>query len=195
MSDQNTNRISPLSRRDFLRISGGCAALTSTSFLSTLLNLNLTRSAIASVGEFSDYKAMVCIFLHGGNDSFNMLTPYEQLEYDDYLTARTDLALLRTDLLPITDPSGRRFGVHPGMPEVQDLFNQGNLGFIANVGSLVAPTDTDAYNSKVNLPAGLFSHNDQQRHWQTSVPESRSQITGWAGRMADSLTASARLQR
>jgi uncharacterized protein (DUF1501 family) len=172
-------------------MSGGCAALTSASLLSSVLNLSLTRSALAQVGGLGGYKALVCLFLRGGADTFNVLAPCEPSEYADYASVRGNLALAHGDLLPISDSEGRQFGIHPGMTEVRDLYQDGNLAFLANVGSLVAPTDRGTYDARANLPLGLFSHPDQQRHWQTSVPQSRNQITGWAGRMADALTDSA----
>ncbi|MEE8508084.1 MAG: DUF1501 domain-containing protein, partial [Myxococcota bacterium] len=155
------------------------------------MNLSLTKSALSAVSDVTGYKALVCVFLAGGNDSFNMLAPYEPAEYDDYAAVRANLALARQDLLPIRDANGRRFGLHPSMREVRDLYSAGRLAFLANVGSLIAPTDVDAARAEQNLPLGLFSHADAQRHWQTAVPQSRTQITGWAGRMADALTDSA----
>jgi uncharacterized protein (DUF1501 family) len=76
--------------------------------------------------------------------------------------------------------------MHPGLGGLWDLYQDDKLAFVANVGSLVEPVDLSTYNS-ARLPLGLFSHSDQQRHWQTSTPQSRTQITGWAGRMADIL--------
>ncbi len=179
-----------LERRDFLRLSGGCAALSSTSLLSTLVNLKLTNTAAAAAasgGDLSGYKALVCIFFLGGYDSYNVLAPYEQNEYNDYLSARTNLALPRADLLQIADRSGRSFGVHPGMTEVRDLYNQQNLAFVSNVGSLVFPTNKSNL-ATVQKPLGLYSHSDLIQHWQTCVPQTRSQVTGWGGRMADMIT-------
>ena len=176
-----------LSRRDFLRASGGCAALTSTSILSTLLNLHLTRSA-AAAQTVSGYKALVCLFQHGGNDSFNMLVPTDPGAYADYQTARGNLALAKGDLLQISDRrDGRKYGLHPGMAALHQLYQDRNLAFVANVGTLVEPITRSSYDTAM-LPLGLFSHSDQQRHWQTSVPQSRTQITGWCGRMADMLS-------
>ena len=190
MKKDSSVQVPSISRREFLRRSGGCAALTSVSLLSTILTLKMTRTAAAAQSDGSGYKALVCVFQHGGNDSYNMLTPYEIGEYNDYLSVRSNLALPWESLLPITDASGRLFGIHPGMIEVSELYGEGKLAFLANVGSLVEPTDLNSYKSKLNLPLGLFSHSDQQRHWQTSVPQSRAQVTGWAGRMADALTDS-----
>lgn len=179
------------SRRDFMKWSGGCASLSSTAILSQLMNLQLTSSAVAQTGGQSDYKALVCVFLLGGVDSFNMIAPYEQQEYDDYAGIRTNLALNRGSLLPVNTGNGRQIGVHPNMPNMRDLYNAGDAAILANVGSLVFPTDKTEYQNKsVKLPLGLFSHSDLIQHWQTSVPQSRSQVTGWGGRMADMLNAS-----
>ena len=193
----------------------GCAALTNTSLVSTFLNLQATKSAVAA-GTPGDYKALVCVFLYGGNDSFNMLIPTdgddENGEYGDYFTARGTtgaggIALSQSSLLPIAGPNGRGFGLNPDcgwdVPDPDDatdtgnnngprgihkLYNDGNLGFVANVGSLVRPTTKNDHDNKSDLPLGLFSHADLQRHWMTTVPNSRSQVDGWAGRMSDLLT-------
>ena len=175
-----------LNRRNFMQLSGGCATLSSTSLLSTLVNLKLTNTAIANGGDLNGYKSMVCIFLLGGVDSFNVLAPFEDNEYTDYSNARSNLALPKDQLLEVGTTSGRKFGVHPGMPEIRDLYNDNKLAFVANVGSLVEPTTLANYDN-VKKPLGLYSHSDLIRHWQTSVPESRTQVTGWAGRMADML--------
>jgi len=188
-------------RRAFMKLSGGCAALGSTSILSQLLNLKLTQAAYADekvgssagTSDASGYKAMVCVFLNGGIDSFNVLTPYENAEHATYTTVRATLARPKDQLLPIpvdiASPGGRKLGVHNGMPEVQSLYNAGKLAFLANVGSLVVPTTKTTYtNGTARKPLGLFSHADLIQHWQTSVPQSRSQASGWGGRMADLLT-------
>lgn len=189
-----------LSRRNFMKLSGGCAALSSTSLLSQILNLQLTQSVAAQTSGGQDYKALVCVFLMGGIDSFNMVAPYEQTEYDEYAATRTNLAVPRTDvldgngnlvdagLLPVFAQNNRRLGIHPGMPEIRDLYNAGDAAIVANVGSLIMPVTQQNFDSVVK-PLGLFSHSDLQQHWQTSVPQSRSQTSGWGGRMADILNA------
>ncbi len=186
-----------LARRELLKAAGGCAALTNTSLLSTLFSLTATNCAVAQSGDLAGYKALVCLFLFGGNDSYNMLTPLSSGERDDYIAARGGvyasgngaLGLPDNTLHSITDfTSGRTFGIHPAMPEMKTLYDQGKLTFLCNVGSLVEPTTMSDYQSRANLPLGLFSHADLQRHWMTSVPQTRSQITGWAGRMADMVT-------
>lgn len=181
-------------RRAFMKFTGGCAALGSTSVLSQLLNLQLTGSAYAQGSGGSDYKAIVCVFLNGGADTFNVLTPYEDAEHAIYTTVRSTLAKPKSELLPIpvdiASPGGRKLGIHNGMPELQALYNSGKAAFLANVGSLVVPTNKTTYNSGSAVkPLGLFSHADLIQHWQTSVPQSRSQASGWGGRMADLLTA------
>ncbi|TWT82581.1 hypothetical protein CA13_40440 [Planctomycetes bacterium CA13] len=184
--------LNPLSRRNFLKWSGGCGALSSTAVLSQLLNLQLTQSAVADQADGSDYKALVCVFLLGGVDSFNVVAPHVQSEYDDYAAIRSNLALPREELKPINvdiaNPSSRTLGLHKGMEKMQLLYNAGNAAVVANVGSLVFPTTKANYDT-VKLPLGLFSHSDLIQHWQTSVPQSRSQVTGWGGRMADLLSS------
>ncbi len=193
MNNRNTKKTGRLSRRDFLRISGTCAAVSATPLLSTLLNMELIKSAAAATPDLDGYKALVCVFLHGGIDSWNVLIPYETSEYADYASIRTNMVIPYADLAStnFTDGlSGRSFAAHPAMSEVHRLFQDGLLGFMANVGTLVAPTDKADYDNRSNLPIGLFSHFDQQNSWQSSVPQSRTQITGFAGRMADAITDS-----
>ncbi|TWT53119.1 hypothetical protein Pla22_07470 [Rubripirellula amarantea] len=188
------------SRRSMLKMAGGCAALTNTSLLSTILNLSATNAAVAQSGNLTDYKAIVCLFLFGGNDSFNMITPTsgsdtsgERKNYLDsrggvYAAGNGALGLAASQLHTINDPSGRTFGLHPELGDLKTLYDAGKLTFVCNVGSLVEPTTRAQYNTAASLPLGLFSHSDLQRHWMTSVPQTRSQVTGWAGRMADLLT-------
>ncbi len=174
-----------VSRRRFLG-QASCAAVGTTALFNTVLNLKAFQ-ALAYPGE--DYRALVCLFLSGGIDSFNTLVPRGEAEYREYAGVRSDLALPRDVLLPITPAvsDGREYGLHPGLVELQSLFEQGHLAFVANVGTLVEPTTLQQYrNGSVRLPLGLFSHSDQAMHWQTSVPDQRAPI-GWAGRMADLL--------
>ncbi len=203
--------------------------MTHTSVMSTLLNLQLTKAVVADNSP-TDYKALVCLFLFGGNDAYNMLIPRNNAssvnptEYDDYAAARGGyddgannpggLALNESDLLAINNPPnlpGRSFGLHPGFGHeartekdasnewidndlgvgggIARLYNEGKLSFLANIGSLVEPTTRTDYNNRSNLPLGLFSHADLQRHWMTGAPQTRSQITGWGGRLADLFNA------
>ena len=148
-----------------------------------------TFSRVAQAAPAADYQALVCILLAGGADSFNMLMPYDQARYNGYAAMRSDLALDRNEVLPLSylGPDGRQMAVHPGMSEIRDLFDAGDLAFLANVGCLAEPTDRAAYDAgSVRLPLGLFSHSDQIAQWQTSVPDARI-ATGVGGRMADVL--------
>lgn len=185
-------------RRRFLG-EASCTAVGATSLFSTLLNMRSAGalagpSAVAFNGPLpgNDYKALVCLFLAGGNDSYNMLVPRGASEYAEYAAIRGDLALPQQSLLPIfpATADGREFGVHPGMPEVQQLFAAGRLAFVANVGALVEPATKQGVISGSNrLPLGLYSHSDQITHWQTSLPDQRASL-GWVGRTADLLTSS-----
>ena len=169
-----------LNRRDFLKTSGAAALFAATPGLAY-------SQVVGGVAPFTDYKALVCVFLFGGNDSFNMLVPNTTAEYNAYAASRQNLALLREDLLPITPASlaGPDFGLHPAMGGVHGLFQSGSAAFVTNVGPLIEPTTKDEYfNKSVKLPPQLFSHNDQQDQWSSlrgNVPSK----TGWAGRMAD----------
>ena len=169
-----------LNRRDFLKTSGAAAFFAATPGLAY-------SQVVGGYGPFTDYKALVCVFLFGGNDSYNMLVPNTTAEYNAYAASRQNLALLQSDLLPITPASsaGADFGLHPAMGAVQQLFQNGSAAFVTNVGPLIEPTTRDEYfNKSVALPPQLFSHNDQQDQWASlrgTVPGK----TGWAGRMAD----------
>jgi uncharacterized protein (DUF1501 family) len=192
MKKSNKANTPGMGRRDLLRMMGGCAAMSQTPILSTLLNLNLMRSASAAIDPLGDdYKAIVCVFLLGGIDSYNVLVPQNTQAYADYLAVRGTLGLPQSSLLNITDQTtGSLYGLNDRMPGIEELYTNGNLGFVANTGSLIEPTgDKDSYRNS-RLPLGLFSHSDQQRHWQTSTPQSRTEITGWAGRMSDMLNDS-----
>jgi len=183
-----------MNRRKFLGTTS-CAAIGSTTFLSSFLNMGLVNSlagmSTPPLSAGGNYKALVCILLAGGNDSFNMLVPRNGDHYSEYASSRSNLALPQGNLLPLnfTDNNGKQFGLHPSMPEVQSLFNNNKLAFISNVGTLVQPTTKTQYiNGIVPVPVGLLSHADQIQQWQTSIPQTRSS-KGWGGRMADILHA------
>ena len=177
-----------MNRRKFIR-QASCAAIGSTTFMTTLANLYMTNAlANANTAGTSDYKAIVCILLAGGNDSFNMLVPRSATEYGHYSASRSSLALPLNDLLtinPLTS-DGAEYGVHPSMGGLQALFESGDLAFVSNVGTLVEPiaNETEYYSGLKNLPLGLYSHADQIQQWQTSVPQSREAV-GWGGKLAD----------
>lgn len=177
---------SKISRRQFIG-EASCAGISATSLFSTLLTLRLANSLAAqSAPATTDYKALVCLFLAGGNDSFNMLVPTTAAEYTAYSSVRRNLALPRDTLLQITPANlgGRTLGIHPSMTEVRDLFTQGRLGFVSNVGSLVRPTTLADYRANRYRPVSLYSHSDQIKQWQTCIPDQRTAI-GWGGRAAD----------
>jgi uncharacterized protein (DUF1501 family) len=172
-------------RRDFIRQFGLAALGTTVS--SSMLNLRAIGSAfLNNSAADGDYKALVCFFLTGGNDSFNMLVPRGDAEYGEYAATRSNLALPQGDLIPIY-PAGnqeRAFGLHPAMPGVAELFNQQKLSFVCNTGSLIVPTTkVDYYQGNVPLPLGLYSHSDQIQQWQTASPHQRIPY-GWGGELA-----------
>ena len=132
---------------------------------------------------------MVCILLAGGNDSYNMLVPIDDDAYHAYTITRSNLAIPKSSLLGLTPTVANQpeLAIHPSMPEVQQLFNEGQLAFVANVGTLIEPvTKPQVYTESATLPLGLLSHADQIQQWQTSIPQSRSAL-GWGGKMADLL--------
>jgi uncharacterized protein (DUF1501 family) len=171
------------SRRDFLRLA--CCTAATTSLVSGLSKFGLV-SAMAQGS--SDYKALVCIFLFGGNDSNNMIIPIDA-NYTKYQTVRANLALPQASILPLQSNGQANFGLHPNLPELQDLFNnKKSLAVLTNVGTLVQPTTRQNYQQQSSLPENLFSHSDQQNQWQTTQL-SGIQNAGWAGKVADKIQA------
>ena len=179
----------PLSRRKFFG-QASCAAVGSATLLSSLVNLKgLAAAAIANATTVADpeFKALVCIFLAGGNDSYNMLMPRENSEYADYAATRSNIAIPLNEMLPVfpDNTGGRMFGIHPSMTQSQQMFNSGKMAFISNVGTLVEPVNKDQlWNGERDVPLGLFSHSDQGQQWMTGLPNGRS-ATGWGGKVAD----------
>jgi uncharacterized protein (DUF1501 family) len=161
----------------------------------TLFNSAINLKAIGSAAldnseSEDDYKAMVCILLAGGNDSYNMLVPMDPQAYKAYSDSRSNMALATKNLIAL-DPSltgGVPYGLHPAMPELEDLVSSGECVFINNIGTLVAPTNKNKYlnGSSRDIPLGLFSHADQEQQWLTGIPNNLSK-TGWGGRVADLL--------
>ncbi len=187
MKKEAMNAKSSVSRRSFLK-QAGCAGMSALPLLNTLLNLRLMEG-VASADTppaNGEYRAIVCILLAGGNDSFNMLIPQDPAAYATYQTSRSNLALTSSEIIKINPIGLPQYGVHYLMPELANLFETGKAAFIANVGSLIEPVQNRtqvAQNSK-RLPLGLYSHSDQIEQWQTRIPHSRSGI-GWGGRLAD----------
>jgi uncharacterized protein (DUF1501 family) len=133
----------------------------------------------------TDYKALVCVFLNGGNDGNNMFVSLDQYTAYSNVRAAAGLAIAQASLLPVSPVSGGSYGFHPNMPEMRDLFNSGKLAVLCNSGPLVEPlTRTTYQNGTGKKPLQLFSHSDQVGLYQTSIANSVSQ-TGWGGRLAD----------
>lgn len=184
------------SRRTFL--GQCCAAVGTTGILSALAQLRLIGAVASSANGPvvataatsalpADFKALVCLFLAGGNDANNLVIPLDPVGYRAYSLGRGALALPLNRALPITPKTsdGHTYGFHPSMPELQALFAQSKFAVLSNVGTLVVPTTKAQFSARtVPLPPQLFSHSDQQVQWQSSVPD-QTFSTGWGGRLAD----------
>jgi uncharacterized protein (DUF1501 family) len=176
-----------LNRRSFIRYAS-LAAAGNAAGLRPFGALNgLAQSA-------PGYKALVCIFMYGGNDSNNTLVPFNTTAngsngYTAYSNIRGPLALAANTLLPLGAQASGNYGLHPSLPNTQALFNSGNLAFVANVGTLLQPlTPAQFQAGAVPTPVNLFSHPDQQLEWQNAAPSAGTN-TGWAGRIADNMAA------
>jgi uncharacterized protein (DUF1501 family) len=176
------------SRREFMKV-----ALRSVGAVGALGSLAKFGEMNALAGVSGNYKALVCIFLAGGNDGNNTVIPISvpsmQEGYSLYQQGRQTLALAQGSLQTIHN-GGDTYGLHPNMPEMAALYNAGNAAIVANVGTLVKPIDRATYlqNNLANIPAQLFSHSDQVNQWQTTVPNGTAS-TGWGGLAEDSLAA------
>lgn len=166
-------------RRDWLRLFGGAAGLAA---LGGVGSLALPRSAQAA-----DYKALVCIFLVGGNDGFNMLVPNDLTRHGQYATARAGLALPRSALLSL---SGSDFGLHPAMASLLPVWKARHLAPVLNVGPLSEPLTKTQYRAAPPdsplIPDNLFSHSDQQRAWENSSTDTLAR-TGWGARASETM--------
>jgi len=197
------------SRRLFLRQAG---ALSAAGAAAAPIALNMAAIGSAAAQAATDYKALVCIFMFGGNDSLNMVLPTDSASWTNYTTVRNQapdsIALLAPGTVPVASAAagsparlggvlpitpanaqGRSFALHPMMGALQTMFNTDKrLAIVANVGPLVMPTTKAQYaQSTFPKPASLFSHNDQQNTWQTFKPEGAT--IGWGGRLGDLLAA------
>ncbi|MFL6660325.1 MAG: DUF1501 domain-containing protein [Massilia sp.] len=178
------------SRRAFLKR----ASALSIAGVAAPWALNLAAMAEASAATATDYKALVCVFLYGGNDYANTVVPYDATSYTQYQLARPsfaytkaslDATLLTPSVVPV-DSGGfsHQYALAPELSALLPLFDAGKLGVMLNIGTLVQPTTKAQYTNKsVKLPPKLFSHNDQQSVWQSSSPEGAT--SGWGGRMGD----------
>jgi len=182
-----------LSRRNFLQGSAAVAAGTGMLLPPPAPPFAAPNPPAAKKPDLAiktQQKALVFIMLDGGNDSYNMLVPTSSKHYKQYRKSRSNLALAKRDLLPLEgfkDQQDRSFGLHPSMPEVQELFNDNKLAFVANIAPMIKRiTKEEFYNNSAPLPVGLLSHSDQFKHWQTSRPGERLN-SGWFGSFADVL--------
>jgi uncharacterized protein (DUF1501 family) len=186
--------VSILTRRQFIR-RAACAALGTGALTATVRDLRFLNAAMAQAAP-TDYKALVCIFLSGGNDSNNLIVPTIPSEYADYSAIRGDALALPLSgapnvVLPISplNSDGHQYGLHPACPELATLFQEGKLAVLFNTGTLLYPLTRAQYLSgALAKPPQLFSHSDQVMQWQTSIPD-RAPMTGWGGRCADLLAA------
>ncbi|MBC7413988.1 MAG: DUF1501 domain-containing protein [Herminiimonas sp.] len=186
------------SRRHFLR-TASLLSLAGSSAAPFALNL-ATLGAAAAQTVTSDYKAIVCLFLYGGNDQGNTVLATDPSSWADYqrIRATVDVASIALPavgatggvlpIVPATLQAGRSFALHPSLAPVKGLFDAGRAAVVANVGPLLMPTTLTQYKAaSVSLPPKLFSHNDQQSTWQALVPEGAA--AGWGGRMGDLLAS------
>ncbi|WIV96020.1 DUF1501 domain-containing protein [Kinneretia aquatilis] len=183
----SVHRLPTLQRREFLRRASALGVAGAAA--PWALNLAALGEAAAQTAP-SDYKALVCVFLYGGNDYGNTVIPYDAPSHTAYQTIRQTLAIPRdqlaaTALTPrVALPDARQMALSPQMTRLKTIFDAGKLGVLLNVGPLVQPTTLAQYKAQsVPLPPKLFSHNDQQSVWQASNPEGA--ISGWGGRLGD----------
>jgi len=177
------------SRRTFLK---QATALGLTGVAAPLA-LNLSAMSEAAAQSASDYKAIVCVFLYGGNDPYNTLIPYDADRFARYAALRTDIGLARdalagTALRPKTPHASGEYALAPSLAALKPLFDAGQLAVQLNTGPLIQPTTKAQYiAASVPLPPKLFSHNDQQAYWQALAQEGSA--TGWGGRLSDLFAA------
>ena len=172
-----------LSRRGFLRTT--CCTAAAGVAAASFSRLGLVN-ALAQTTQ--DYKALVCIFLFGGNDANNLIVPLGSSDYANYASIRAGLALPQGQLLPVSPKSlSEPYGFHPQLAEMQSLFDGGQLALLANAGTLVQPTTRDQYlQGQATVPVNLFSHADQQQQMQTATLNTFADV-GWGGRLADKI--------
>jgi uncharacterized protein (DUF1501 family) len=180
-----------INRRKFLTQLGavaGLGALSDLERIAAAATLGSSQSKLLS----EDYRALVCIFMFGGNDANNMVIPTTSTEYQQYASGRTaTLALAQGGLLPLNlqNTPGRTFGLHPAMTGMQGLINSGKAAVLANIGPLYAPITRDQFrNRTVRAPSDLYSHSDQQAQWQ-SANSYEAPRSGWGGRLGDLIAA------
>ena len=179
----------PRSRRDFLRL--GCRALSAAGAATAFGKAGLMTARAQTAG---DYKALVCIFLFGGNDANNLLVPNDTTTYANYAKIRANLALSQGSLVSIHDAaSNANYGLHPSFASIAPLFTTSKrLAIMMNVGTLLQTVPRGSNGlpqlSAVPLPVNLYSHSDQQTEWQDAMPQGGA-TTGWSGRLSDKVAA------
>lgn len=170
-----------LTRREFLRKLGAVGTLGAMYSLDALISGTLAEAA----GE--DYRALVCVFLFGGNDGNNTVVPITGEGYASYSAIRGNLAIAGQDLFPLAPPAGiAAYGLHPQLAPLKALWDAGSMAVLLNVGPLAQPLTKTTYNGSALKPDGLFSHFDQQTQWQVTGANSLVR-SGWGGRIADRL--------
>ena len=173
--------MAPINRRDFFRM--GCCGMA-VGYAASFSRLGVMN---AFAQTQTDYKALVCIFLNGGNDSNNMIIPVDSAGYAAYKKARAGLTLAQSILWPIQPAKSGSgpYGLHPKLSELQQLFNQNHLAILANTGTLVQPvTQAQIIAGTATLPDNLLSHQDQQLQMQSAQLSGGLPEVGWGGRVA-----------
>jgi uncharacterized protein (DUF1501 family) len=179
-----------VSRRVFLRYSSSLAA----AGVAAPFAINLAAISEAAAATAADYKAIVCVFLAGGNDNANTLVNYDTPSYNLYNSYRPNLAISRTALAPtLLRPltalaDGRQYALAPPLAPLLPIFDAGKMAALLNLGTLIQPTTKAQFNAGAPVPPKLFSHVDQVAFFQSSMQDA-SAVEGWGGRMADLLYA------
>jgi uncharacterized protein (DUF1501 family) len=169
----------PVNRRSFIKYASLAAA-------GNVAGLRPFGALNALAQTTTDYKALVCVFLYGGNDANNTLVQFDTAGYANYANVRGPLAIPQSQLLQLANAPN--FALHPNLPDIKTLFDNKAAALVTNVGTLMQPTTRALYQAGQTLPSNLFSHPDQQLEWQ-NASQSGATATGWAGRIADALTS------
>lgn len=185
-----TTNTNSKNRRQFLK---DCGKMSGIGLTASALNLSLVNKVLAaeSADSLPGYRGLVCVFLSGGNDSYNMLAP-GNAGFSDYTSTRGQIALSQSSMFNITDEGGDDYHLNGAMSGVRDMFEGGDLSFVANIGTLVERLSIADF-GQGQKPLGLYSHFDQAAQWQNSLPNVRGGTiagTGWIGRMTEILNDS-----
>jgi uncharacterized protein (DUF1501 family) len=181
-----------VSRREFLK----AAAALNVLGAAAPFGLNLASIGSAAAAQTTGYRALVCLFMYGGNDHTNTVIPYDAASHAQYVAARPTIALARDRLLatslgPVAQQGGREFALHPALVNMSRLYREGNAAVVANLGPLIVPTTKLQYQQRsVPLPPRLMSHNDQQSAWQAYTASGEGIRYGWGGSLADQILSS-----